>query len=116
MESRGELKTYAGRITPVGEFLKDCAARLAGERVLVAGADRFRQGRSSTQAVETAHLRWPMEWRGQGASARADGSHDVRSAQRAVLSRKLRTTQSLLLETSIKESSDQARWRRQPGA
>ena len=37
MESRGELKTYAGRITPVGEFLKDCAARLAGERVLVAG-------------------------------------------------------------------------------
>lgn len=103
MESRGELKTYAGRVTPVAEFLKDCAARLAGERVLVAGADRFRRAEVQ-QAVETAHLRWPMEWRGQGASAKADGSHDVRAAQRAVLSRKLRTAQSLLLETAIKES------------
>ena len=103
MESRGELKIYAGRITPVGEFLKDCGERLAGERVLVAGADRFRRA-EATQALESANLRWPMEWRGQGASAKADGSHDVRSAQRAVLSRKLRTTQSLLLETSIKES------------
>ena len=103
MESRGELKTYAGRITPVGEFLKDCAARLAGERVLVAGADRFRRA-EATQALESANLRWPMEWRGQGASARADGSHDVRAAQRVVLSRKLRTLQSLLLESAIRES------------
>ena len=103
MEARAELKTYAGRLVPVGEFLKDCAARLAGERVLVAGADRFRRA-EATQALESANLRWPMEWRGQGASARADGSHDVRAAQRAVLSRKLRTAQSLLLESAIKES------------
>ena len=103
MEERNELKTYAGRITPVSEFLKDCAARLAGERVLVAGADRFRRA-EATQALESANLRWPMEWRGQGASARADGSHDVRASQRAVLSRKLRTAQSLLLESAIKES------------
>ena len=104
MESRGELKQYQGRITPVGAFLRDCGERLAGERVLVAGADRFRRA-EATQALESAKLRWPMEWRGQGASAKADGSHDVRSAQRAVLSRKLRTAQSLLLETSIKESA-----------
>ena len=103
MESRGELKLYAGRITPVAEFLKDCAARLAGERVLVAGADRFRRAEVE-QAVETAHLRWPLELRGTGASSRADGSHDVRAAQRGVLSRKLRTPQSLLLESAIKES------------
>ena len=103
MESRGELKTYAGRITPVGEFLKDCAARLAGERVLVAGADRFRK-EEARQAIETAGLGWEMAWRGMGAAAKADGSHDVRAAQRAVLSRKLRTAQSLLLETAIKES------------
>ena len=103
MESRGELKLYQGRITPVAEFLKDCAARLAGERVLVAGADRFRRA-EATQALESAKLRWPVQWRGQGASAKADGSHDVRATQRAVLSRQLRTTQSLLLESAIKES------------
>ena len=103
LEARAELKTYAGRICPVGEFLKDCAARLAGERVLVAGADRFRKA-EALQVIETAGLSWPMAWRGMGASSRADGSHDVRAAQRAVLSRKLRTAQSLLLESAIKES------------
>ena len=103
MEARGELKIYAGRVVPVERFLLDCAERLGGERVLVAGADRFRRA-EATQALESARLRWPMEWRGQGASARADGSHDVRAAQRVVLSRKLRTLQSLLLESAIKES------------
>ena len=103
MESRGELKTYAGRLVPVGAFLKDCAARLAGERVLVAGADRFRKS-EALQAIETSGLGWPLAWRGMGAAAKADGSHDVRAAQRAVLSRKLRTAQSLLLESAIRES------------
>ena len=42
MQSRGELKVYAGRITPVGEFLRDCAARLAGERVVAAAAKNRR--------------------------------------------------------------------------
>ena len=103
MESRGELRTYGGRLVPVGEFLKDCAARLAGERVLVAGADRFRK-EEARQAIETAGLGWEMAWRGMGAAAKADGSHDIRASQRAVLSRKLRTSQNLVLETSIKES------------
>ena len=103
MEERNELKTYAGRLVPVGAFLKDCAARLAGERVLVAGADRFRKA-EALQVIETAGLSWPMAWRGMGAAAKADGSHDVRASQRAVLSRKLRTLQSLLLESAIKES------------
>ena len=44
MAERGELKVYAGRVTPVAEFLRDCAVRLAGEKVLAAGADRYRQG------------------------------------------------------------------------
>ena len=30
MKQRGELTTYAGRVVPVGEFLKDCAVRLKG--------------------------------------------------------------------------------------
>ena len=103
MAERGELKFYAGRVTPVAEFLKDCAARLAGERVLAAGADRFRRA-EAMQAIDGAELRWPMNWRGVGASAKADGSHDVRAFQRLVLSRKLRTVESLLLASAIKSS------------
>ena len=104
MEARGELKVYEGRVTPIAEFIKDCAARLAGERVLSAGADRYRKA-EAIQAIEQAKLNWPMEWRGMGASARADGSHDVRALQRAVLSRKLRIAESLLLEHAIKEAA-----------
>ena len=103
MAERGELKVYAGRVTPVAEFLKDCAARLAGERVLSAGSDRYRRA-ESLQALDGADLRWPMSWRGVGASAKADGSHDVRSLQKLVLTRKLRTLESLLLTDAIKSS------------
>ena len=46
-----------------------------------------------------------MQWRGQGASATADGSADVRAFQRLVLSRTLRTTENLLLASAITESS-----------
>ena len=103
MADRGELHVYAGRVTPVDSFLRDCAARLAGERVLAAGADRYRKA-DAMQALDGADLRWPMNWRGMGASARADGSHDVRSLQRLVLGRNLRTLESLLLASAIKSS------------
>ena len=103
MATRGELKVYAGRVTPVQEFLRDCAARLAGERVLAAGADRYRRSETE-QFLEGANLRWPMNWRGMGASAKADGSHDVRSLQRLVLSGNLRTRENLLLADAIKAS------------
>ena len=103
MAERGELKVYAGRVTPVQEFLRDCAARLAGERVLAAGADRYRKA-EAMQALDGAELRWPITWRGMGASAKADGSHDVRSFQKLVLTRRLKTRESLLLDCAIKSS------------
>ena len=104
MRERGELALYAGRVTPVAEFLKDCAARLAGEKIIAAGADRYRRA-EARQALETARLRWPMVWRGMGAHAKADGSHDVRAFQRRVLSREFRLADSLMMVSAIKESS-----------
>ena len=104
MADRGELATYEGRVTPVSAFLADCAARLAGDRVVAAGADRFRRA-EAIQALESAGLRWPMMWRGQGAAAVADGSHDVRSFQKRVLSRRLAAAPSLLMASAIAESS-----------
>ena len=103
MAKRGELRTYAGRVTPVGEFLKDCAARLTGCKVIAAGADRYRKA-EAMQALDDANLRWPMAWRGQGASSRADGSHDLRSLQKRVLSRDLFMAQNLLMTSAIKNS------------
>ena len=45
-----------------------------------------------------------MEWRGQGASAGADGSHDIRAFQRLVLSGKLAVAKSLLLRSAVASS------------
>ena len=104
MSERGELALYSGRVTPAGEFVKDCAARLAGERIIAAGADRYRKA-EARQALESAALRWPMVWRGTGAHAKADGSHDVRAFQRRVLSGGFRMAESLLMVSAIKESS-----------
>ena len=104
MHERGEFAVYPGRVTPVAEFLRDCAARLAGSRVLAAGADRYRQA-EAIQALDSAGLRWPMTWRGQGASATADGSHDVIAFQRRVLGRRLACAPSLLMASAISESS-----------
>ena len=103
MVERGELKVYAGRVTPVQEFLRDCAARLAGEKVLAAGSDRYRKSEAQ-QALDGAGLRWPIIWRGVGVGSRADGSHDVRSLQKLVLTRKLKTRESLLLSSAITAS------------
>lgn len=104
MHARGELTVYAGRVTPAGQFLRDVAERLAGTRVIRAGADRYRRA-EAIQAVESAGLRWRMVWRGQGAHAVADGSHDVRAFQRRVLTRTFRSAPSLLMTHAIRESS-----------
>ena len=100
---RGEITTYPGRVTPVADFLRDCGNRLAGEHVLAAGADRYRRSEAE-DALEGAGLDWPMEWRGQGASAGADGSHDVRAFQRLVLSGRLAVAPSLMLRAAVAAS------------
>ena len=104
MESAGDLRTFPGRVTPAGEFLADFADELAGESVIGAGADRYRR-REAEQALADARLDWEMVWRGQGASATADGSHDVRAFQRGVLRGWLRSLPSLLMLHAIAESA-----------
>ena len=103
MQKRGELVTYSGRVVPAGEFLKDVRSRLAGERIIAAGADRYRKA-EVLQAIDQAGLKWPVVWRGMGAHAKADGSHDVRSFQKLVLQNRLKLAPSLLMVNAIKES------------
>ena len=42
MERRGELRTYPGRVVPVGEFVTDVETDLAGASVFVATADGYK--------------------------------------------------------------------------
>ena len=103
METLGGLRTYPGKATPTVPFLQDVAADLEGEDVRRAGADRHRRA-DGEAALETVGARWPITWRGTGASAVADGSHDVRSFQRRVLAGRLKLRPSLLARHAIRGS------------
>lgn len=104
MHEAGELETFDGLVTPVAEFLLSVWDWLQGERILEVGADRYRRA-ETMQALQSAGLAWPMVWRGQGASATADGSHDVRAFQRSVLRRWLRCQDSMLMTLAIASSA-----------
>ena len=106
LHALGEIspQTYPGRSTPVVAFLRDLADDLQGETVIALGADRFRQSEVH-DAMSDALLRWPLVWRGQGASATADGSADVRSFQRFVADRTITVVQGrMLMAHAISES------------
>ena len=104
MQRRGELRCYPGRVTNVSAFLGDVAVALAGEQIIMAGADRYRKA-EALQALEQAKVNWPITWRGTGASKTADGSFDVRSAQRSIMSSKLKSKPSLVMRKAISDSS-----------
>ena len=103
MEKQGELWTYSGRVVDVSQFLKDCAGRFAS-KVARSAADRYRRA-ETLDALDDASLRWPLEFRGTGASRVADGSFDVRAFQNLVLTKAIKHEGSLLLESAITEAS-----------
>lgn len=105
MMRSGELTLYPGRVTPVREFLADFIALVAPlGRVVAVGLDRYRKAEAE-QAFRDARMPpWQVVWRGTGAGATADGSHDVRAFQKLVRSRKLRMGHSPMLESAIANS------------
>ena len=68
------------------------------------GADRYRK-EEVLGYLEAAEVDWPVVWRGQGKSATADGSADIRLFQRAVLDRWLHPTPGRLMVHAIAESA-----------
>ena len=100
MIKSGELSLHHGRMVRVGVFLQSVYSKLAGERVQVLAADRYRRAETE-QALADAGCRSPVVWRGTGASATADGSHDVRAFQRLVMERKIFHGDSLMLSSAV---------------
>ena len=104
MAQDGELEVYEGRVTPVKPFIDKLMERLAGERVLGIGFDRYRR-EEALQALGEAGCTWAIVPRGQGASATADGSADVRAFQEEVLGKRMKPVRSRMLEAAIANSS-----------
>ena len=105
MHENGEIKLYPGRVTPVKEFLTDVLEDLAAMRVRpkYIGCDRYRKA-EMLDMMDKMKLNIKVIFRGQGASAKADGSHDVRSWQKWVIGERISHMPSLLVESGISES------------
>ncbi|MCZ0942503.1 MAG: terminase large subunit [Gammaproteobacteria bacterium] len=107
-EREGNLWTYPGRVTPAGGFLKDVAARLAGEQVIAVSADRYRVDDVRDAWDESGRVFGGHVWsfRGTGAAAHADGTKDIRAFQRLVKARKIHPDRQAarMLTFAIKES------------
>ena len=105
MQRDGELKLYPGRVTPVIPFLQEFFLEVGSmARVIQIGCDRHRRAEAVTAFREAGIPGYRVAWRGQGASATADGSHDVRAFQRLVRTCRLKTRGSVMLESAIASS------------
>ena len=102
METRGELRTYAGRIVRPDAFLADLQNDLAGCKVRAAAADSYKDS-EVRDFLDRAAVRWPIQFRRVGAGK--DGGADVRAFQRLVHQRKLAMAENLSLATAISKST-----------
>ena len=100
-QARGELSLHGVRVVNVGEFLAVVFAKLAGASVQALGADRHRR-EELREVLAGIEVDVPFFGRGTGASATADGSHDVRSFQRAVLTGEIVTPVNLLFRSALR--------------
>ena len=98
MQRRGELRTYSGRLVPVGRFLADVFGEWGRPAVIV--ADRWRAGELQ-QALADSGLRVPLAFRGQGFR---DGGEDVRRFRRAVAGRLIHAPESLIIRAALREA------------
>ena len=105
MVREGELRLYPGRVVPIADFIRDVLAEFGKMgRIAAIGADRFRRAEAQEAFAVAGLPQYSTYWRGTGASARADGSHDVRAFQDIVLTRKLNMKPSTMLEAAIASS------------
>lgn len=110
MKQRGELSETPGRVTDVSSFIDGLASRIAGEHVIALGCDRYRKEELREAVFKAGTGTWPIVLRGQGHSATADGSADVRAFQALVLAAhgepgKVQTVRSLMMEAAIANSA-----------
>ena len=99
--ARGELQTFSGRVTPVGDFMMSVAASLDGCEVAAAASDRYRQN-EVLQTLSDESLSW--DWRFRAVGSGPDGSADLRSFQRAILRGSFQCAQNMLMPLALRSA------------
>ena len=101
MASRGEIRTYPGKVTPVFPFFRDMLKDVEGHEVIGVVADRYRQ-KAAEQALATLGVSWNIDWRGVGRGK--DGIYDIHAFQTEILEGRLQHGESLLMTSAIEGS------------
>ena len=101
MHERGELVIYPGRVTPVAAFIEDMASKIGGQDVIGIVSDGYKQAEVE-QAMLGAGVTWKTDFRRVGSGMH--GSADIREFQKEVIEGHIRTLESLLLRSAIRES------------
>ena len=65
MASRGELFTLGEQTVPVAPWLGEVMRRVEGQQIAAIVADRYKQSEIG-EAIDKAHIRAPIIWRGMG--------------------------------------------------
>ena len=92
---RNELKTYAGRVTPIGSFLEGVIHSLAGVEIEGGASDQYRRAEVE-QLLDDDVVGVEFEWSFRRMGSGPQGSNDVRAFQRMVYRSELKTIKSLL--------------------
>lgn len=101
MEKRGELITFPGEVTPIGDFLEYFVETLEGSQIIGFVADRFKRAELRME-FQKQGLNLPTEWRSRNWS---ESSEDVRHFQKRVIQQSISIRKSLLMHSAITDSA-----------
>ena len=103
-EDRQELRTFAGRVTPIADFLRHVLHDLAGVEILGGGSDQYRRAEIE-QVLDDPMTGVDFDWSFRRMGSGPQGANDVRAFQRFLLKQEIKTTESLLFAHGLSSAT-----------
>ena len=102
--SRGELSPYAGKVTPIRDFLAAVIHDLAGVEIVGGGSDQYRRAEVE-QVLDDPATGVEFDWNFRRMGSGPQGSNDVRAFQTFLLKGEIKTTASLLFAYGLSSAT-----------
>ena len=102
--SRGELRAYSGKVTPIRDFLAGVIHDLAGVELVGGGSDQYRRAEVE-QVLDDPATGVEFDWSFRRMGAGPQGSSDVRAFQTFLLKGEIKTVTSLLFAYGLSSAT-----------
>ena len=102
--ARGELTPYAGKVTPIRDFLAAVIHDLAEAEIVSGGSDQYRRSEVE-QVLDDPQTGADFGWNFRRMGSGPQGSNDVRAFQRFMLKGEIKTTESLLFAHGLSSAT-----------